>query len=106
MLEGIRSLVDGASLLWRLDLIGIPDRAGDIAKVRAMAGRGLIDPSTAFSAMHAALADAAAGDVNSLTRLEQRCRVSTVPAMPISEHPLPQPWQGLSAARMHRWPIP
>ena len=70
VLEGIRSLVDGASLLWRLDLIGIPDRAGDIAKVRAMAGRELIDPSTAFSAMHAALADAAAGDVDSLTRLE------------------------------------
>ena len=81
VLEGIRSLVDGASLLWRLDLIGIPDRAGDIAKVRAMAGRELIDPSTAFSAMHAALADAAAGDVDALIRLEQRCRVSSMPAM-------------------------
>jgi len=81
VLKGIRSLVDGASLLWRLDLIGIPDRAGDIAKVRASAGRELIDPSTAFSAMHAALADAAAGDVDALTRLEQRCRDSSMPAM-------------------------
>ena len=81
VLEGIRSLVDGASLLWRLDLMGIPDRAGDIAKLRAMAGRELTEPSTAFSAMHAALADAAAGDVASLTRLEQRCRGSAMPAM-------------------------
>ena len=81
VLQGIRSLVDGASLLWRLHLMGIPDRAGDIAEVRAMAGRELTDPSTAFSAMHAALADAAAGDDESLTRLEERCRISTMPAM-------------------------
>lgn len=81
VLQGIRSLVDGASLLWRLDLMGIPDRAEDIAEIRAMAGRELTDPSTAFSAMHAALADAAAGDDTSLTRLEQRCRVSSMPAM-------------------------
>jgi hypothetical protein len=61
--------------------MGIPDRAGDIAKLRAMAGRELTEPSTAFSAMHAALADAAAGDVAALTRLEQRCRGSSMPAM-------------------------
>ena len=39
VLQGIRSLVDGASLLRRLDLMGIPDRAGDIAEMRSMAGR-------------------------------------------------------------------
>jgi tetratricopeptide (TPR) repeat protein len=81
VLHGIRSLVDGASLLWRFDLMGISDRAGDIAEVRAMAGRELTDPSTAFSAMHAALADAAAGDDESLMRLEQHCRASSMPAM-------------------------
>jgi tetratricopeptide (TPR) repeat protein len=81
VLQGIRSLVDGASLLWRLDLMGISDRAGDIVEVRARAGRELTDPNTAFSAMHAALADAAAGDDESLMRLEERCRNSSMPAM-------------------------
>jgi len=81
VLQGTRCLVDGASLLWRLELMGIPDRAGDIAEVRAMAGRELTEPSTAFSAMHAALADAAAGDDASLSRLEARCRDSSMPAM-------------------------
>lgn len=81
VLQGTRSLVDGASLLWRLGLMGVTDRAGDITSLRAVAGPELTEPSTAFSAMHAALADAAAGDEASLLRLEACCRDASMPAM-------------------------
>jgi tetratricopeptide (TPR) repeat protein len=81
VLQGTRSLVDSASLLWRFALMGMPDRAGDITALRAVAGRELTEPSTAFSAMHAALADAVAGDDASLRGLEAQCRLSTLPAM-------------------------
>ena len=81
VLTGTRSLVDGASLLWRLNLMNRSDRADDIEAVRSVAGRELELPSTAFSAMHAAIADAAAGDLDALGRLAARCHSSSTPAM-------------------------
>jgi hypothetical protein len=62
------------SLLWRLHLIDIEDRAGDIREILNVAGKEVDEPTTAFTAMHSALAYAASGDADSVARIAQHCR--------------------------------
>jgi uncharacterized NAD(P)/FAD-binding protein YdhS len=67
---GARALVDSASMLWRARLAG--DWSGDLpieAVLRCVPSCLLDHPATAFAAMHAVVAHAAAGDVAALGRL-------------------------------------
>jgi hypothetical protein len=86
--NGIRSLVDAASLLWRwrvttgecwgLDTGPLPP----VEPVLAAVGRELLhEPGTPFTAVHAALALAAAEDAEGLSRLATHCQVSPDPVM-------------------------
>jgi tetratricopeptide (TPR) repeat protein len=74
ILQGTRSLVDSVSLLWRLHLIDIEDRADDITQILQVAGKEVSEPSTAFTAMHSALAFAASGDAEAVARIAAHCR--------------------------------
>jgi hypothetical protein len=67
---GARALVDSASLLWRSRLTGAwPDEL-PIGDVLSTVPSCLLDhPATAFAAMHAVVALAAAGDVDGIGRL-------------------------------------
>jgi uncharacterized NAD(P)/FAD-binding protein YdhS len=70
VVAGPRALVDSASLLWRCRLAG--EWPGDlpIAAVLSTVPSCLIEhPTTAFAAMHAVVALAAAGDLDALGRL-------------------------------------
>jgi hypothetical protein len=80
-LQGTRSLIDGVSLLWRLHLIDIEDRADDISAILEVAGKEVDEPTTAFTAMHSALAYAASGDADSVARIAQHCRKGDSVAM-------------------------
>lgn len=88
VLTGMRALVDSGSLLWRLHLDGIDDRSDDIEAVRAAAGDEITRPSNAFSAMHAAIAHAAAGDADALDSVARCCQASSERAMPDVAAPL------------------
>lgn len=81
VLQGTRSLVDAVSLLWRLHLIDHDERQEDLERVREVAGKELGTPSTAFTALHSALAYAALGDGESLERVAGICRRSGSDAM-------------------------
>ena len=74
ILQGTRSLIDGVSLLWRLHLIDVDDRVTDITKILEVAGKEVNEPTTAFTAMHSALAYAAAGDADAVARVAAHCR--------------------------------
>jgi uncharacterized NAD(P)/FAD-binding protein YdhS/tetratricopeptide (TPR) repeat protein len=68
--SGVRALVDSASLLWRMRVHG--QDAADVGPVlRTVAPRLLADPPTPFTALHAAVALAAAADCHGLTRLRR-----------------------------------
>jgi uncharacterized NAD(P)/FAD-binding protein YdhS len=70
--NGIRALVDSASLLWRCHLFGVwplPLPIGDV--IGAVPDSLLRRPPTGFVAMHAALALAAAGDLVQLDALRR-----------------------------------
>jgi uncharacterized NAD(P)/FAD-binding protein YdhS len=67
--QGVRALVDSASLLWRCALVGGWDRP-PVRDVLAMVDPALLTrPPTPFVAMHAAMALAAVGDTAGLARL-------------------------------------
>jgi uncharacterized NAD(P)/FAD-binding protein YdhS len=67
---GARALVDSASLLWRSRLAGAWLDELPIAEVLSTVPSCLLDhPATAFAAMHAVVALAAAGDLDGLSRL-------------------------------------
>jgi uncharacterized NAD(P)/FAD-binding protein YdhS len=67
---GPRALVDSASLLWRSRLVGAWQGELPIAELLSTVPSCLLDhPATAFAAMHAVVALAAAGDVEGLARL-------------------------------------
>jgi hypothetical protein len=68
---GARALVDSASMLWRSRLAGSwQETELPIEEVLATVPSCLLDhPATAFAAMHAVVAHAAAGDVDALGRL-------------------------------------
>lgn len=85
---GVRSLIDAASLLWRwrvttgaswgLDAEPIPP----VEPVLAAVDPALLDtPSTPFTAMHAAIALAAAGDGPRLAHLSDHCRSASDPVL-------------------------
>ncbi|GAA2357464.1 FAD/NAD(P)-binding protein [Dactylosporangium salmoneum] len=77
---GVRALVDSASLLWRCHVLGAPPQPVPIEAVLGTVPDELLrEPRTAFIAMHAALALAAAGD---LDRLEALRRYATGRAEP------------------------
>ena len=71
---GVRALVDSASLLWRARAVGAhglggPEAIG--AVLSTVPEQYLFAPSTAFVAMHAAVALTAAGDCAGLARLRR-----------------------------------
>jgi uncharacterized NAD(P)/FAD-binding protein YdhS len=67
---GPRALVDSASILWRSRLVGMWQGRLPIEEVLATVPSCLLDhPATAFAAMHAVIALAAAGDVDRIGRL-------------------------------------
>jgi hypothetical protein len=67
---GVRALVDSASLLWRCRITGSWSGDLPLSGVLDLVGRDLLErPDTPFTAMHAALALTAAGDVDGLARL-------------------------------------
>ncbi|MGN6610089.1 MAG: FAD/NAD(P)-binding protein [Jatrophihabitans sp.] len=68
--SGVRALVDSASLLWRLHVHG--HDAADVRPVlRTVEPELLANPPTAFTALHAAMALAAAHDCQGLTRVRR-----------------------------------
>jgi uncharacterized NAD(P)/FAD-binding protein YdhS len=70
VVEGPRALVDSASLLWRSRLAGVWQGDLPIDAVLATVPSCLLDhPATAFAAMHAVVALAAAADVEAIERL-------------------------------------
>jgi uncharacterized NAD(P)/FAD-binding protein YdhS len=70
VVAGARALVDSASLLWRSQLAGAWTGDLPIEAVLSTVPSCLLDhPATAFAAMHAVVALAAAGDVNGIDRL-------------------------------------
>ena len=69
--KGVRALVDSGSLLWRAWLTGSWQGRMPIADVmNAVAADALEHPVTAFTALHAAVALTAAGDLPGLRRLQ------------------------------------
>lgn len=71
---GCRALVDSASLLWRWGLTpGAVDLPAAADVLEHVSRCDLVEPQTAFLAMHAALALCAAGDVERLERLRRWC---------------------------------
>jgi uncharacterized NAD(P)/FAD-binding protein YdhS len=72
VVEGPRALVDSASLLWRSRLAGVWQGDLPIEAVLSTVPSCLLDhPATAFAAMHAVVALAAAGDLEAIGRLRQ-----------------------------------
>jgi uncharacterized NAD(P)/FAD-binding protein YdhS len=72
VVAGARALVDSASLLWRSRLAGVWQEAPSIEAVLSTVPSCLLDhPATAFAAMHAVVALAAADDLDGLGRLRQ-----------------------------------
>lgn len=72
--DGVRALVDSASLLWRARISG-GAQFGDIGAVLHTVPRQLLhEPPTPFVALHAAVALAAAGDCHALVQLRKFAR--------------------------------
>ncbi|MEU7875289.1 FAD/NAD(P)-binding protein [Dactylosporangium sp. NPDC049140] len=79
--SGVRALVDSASLLWRCHVLGAPPQPVPIEAVLGAVPEGLLrEPRTAFIALHAALALAAAGDLTGLEALRRYATGRTGPA--------------------------
>ncbi|MGH8895204.1 MAG: FAD/NAD(P)-binding protein, partial [Actinomycetes bacterium] len=82
--QGVRALVDSASLLWRCQVTGSWQGAGPLpvrAVLDAVDEDILSRPTTAFTAMHAALALTAAGDTAGLVRLRDHLAAQPGPVM-------------------------
>ncbi|HEX3900863.1 MAG TPA: FAD/NAD(P)-binding protein [Mycobacteriales bacterium] len=68
---GARALVDSASLLWRLRMLGASVGCADVLPALAAVDECVFDrPATTFTALHAAIGLAGAGDLAALGRLE------------------------------------
>lgn len=85
---GVRSLIDAASLLWRWRITTGSSwgMAGEpippVDPVLAAVGDELLDaPGTPFTAMHAAIALAAADDAPRLKHLSEHCRIAPDPVL-------------------------
>jgi hypothetical protein len=70
----IIALADAASLVWRCDLYGVPRPAKASADVAAYARTAFARTGVTFADLHGALAYAAAGDGESLSRLAAELR--------------------------------
>jgi uncharacterized NAD(P)/FAD-binding protein YdhS len=69
---GARALVDSASLLWRLRMLGVSIGCADVLPALAAVDACVFDrPATTFTALHAAIGLAGAGDLGALGRLEE-----------------------------------
>ncbi|MHC3470866.1 FAD/NAD(P)-binding protein [Streptomyces sp. 7R007] len=74
---GVRALVDSGSLLWRAWLAGCWQGRLPITEVvDAVAADAFERPATAFTALHAAIALTAAGDLPGLRRLRSHARTA------------------------------
>jgi hypothetical protein len=81
LVAGPRALVDSASLLWRSRLAGVWQEEPSIEAILSTVPSCLLEhPATAFAAMHAVVALAAAGDVDRLGRLRAFALHSPDPA--------------------------
>lgn len=70
--SGVRALVDSGSLLWRARLSGSWPGEVPAEDVLGSVARDIVErPATAFTALHAAVALTAAGDVAALRRLRE-----------------------------------
>jgi hypothetical protein len=79
---GVRALVDSASLLWRCRVT--ESWSGDLplTSLLELVGSDLLErPATPFTAMHSAVALAAAGDSSGLIRLRAHVACSREPVM-------------------------
>jgi uncharacterized NAD(P)/FAD-binding protein YdhS len=100
---GVRALIDSASLLWRWQLdtlervVPHPSVAPVIAAIEPAL---LMAPQTPFIALHAAVALAAAGDVQGLRALRQYCLTSTEDSMRTK---VVEVCEALIAVREERW---
>ena len=81
---GTRAMVDSATLLWRLQVEGVHGPLPAPGAVVAVAGPELRSPRTAFTAMHAAITWAAAGEGEELRRLAHFCRAEGDAAMQVA----------------------
>lgn len=87
--QGVRALVDSASILWRCALTRRWDGAVPVADVLAVIDNDLLDrPTTPFTAMHAAVAVAAAGDEHRLRRLSAYAQTADHPVLSATIAPL------------------
>ncbi|MGI5240617.1 FAD/NAD(P)-binding protein [Dactylosporangium sp. CA-139066] len=79
--SGVRALVDSASLLWRCHVLGASAQPVAIDEVLGAVAQELLhEPPTAFIGLHAALALAAAGDLDRLDALRRYAAGRTEPA--------------------------
>ncbi|HVW79541.1 MAG TPA: FAD/NAD(P)-binding protein [Mycobacteriales bacterium] len=68
---GARALVDSASLLWRLRMLGVSIGCAEMLPTLAAVDQCVFDrPATTFTALHAAIGLAGAGDLAALAALE------------------------------------
>ncbi|MGO4258562.1 FAD/NAD(P)-binding protein [Marmoricola sp. RAF53] len=102
--NGVRSLVDAASLLWRWRVAtaacwGLDgDPVPPVEPVLAAVDPELLDaPGTPFTAVHAAVALATAGDADRLLRLAGHCRGTGDPTMASVVAPVCEAFAALTA---------
>lgn len=82
MVDGMRALVDSASLLWRWRIEGVRvDPLQTESVLRAIHHEEVVTPKTPFAAMHAAIALALNDDAVGLHRLRAHCEVHPDPTM-------------------------
>lgn len=100
VVTGARALVDSVSLLWRLRMLGVRVGADDVRLALAAVDDCVFDrPATAFTALHAAIGLAAAGDLDALGTLEEFAANHPSRSFAVGVVPL---CRGLSAVADHR----
>jgi uncharacterized NAD(P)/FAD-binding protein YdhS len=100
LVSGSRALVDSTSLLWRLRMLGVPIALTDVLPALAAVDECVFDrPATTFTALHAAVGLAAAGDVAALGRLEDFAAAHDNRSFAVAVVPL---CRGLSAVAEQR----
>ncbi|HEX3908191.1 MAG TPA: FAD/NAD(P)-binding protein [Mycobacteriales bacterium] len=87
--SGARALVDSASLLWRSWLVGAWEGQLPVDAILSDVPSCLLEhPSTAFGALHAAVAMAAGGHIEGLERLRRYAATRAEPVFPEEVVPL------------------
>ena len=99
--SGVRALVDSASLLWRCQMTGSWSGDLPLSSVLDTIGPELLErPTTPFTAMHAAVALTAAGDLAALARLRAHAAARHEPVM---RDVVVQLCDALAAVAEQRW---